>query len=124
QVDNIQAQVNQLVVEGDSSVEAAQARVDAEGKSYPTLKARLDAKETEFSSQLASIEERKADKEEVNQLSSQLAQTAQEVERKRDKNQLIDLNEMTERTLAAIEGGEGTTFNLESIPRNYSVSSI
>jgi glycerophosphoryl diester phosphodiesterase len=53
QVNNIQAQVNQLVVEGDSSVEAAQARVDAEGKSYPTLKARLDAKETEFSSQLA-----------------------------------------------------------------------
>src|SRR5690606_29337488 len=53
QVENIQQQVNQLVVEGDSSVEAAQARVDAEGKSYPTLKARLDAKETEFSSQLA-----------------------------------------------------------------------
>src|SRR5690625_2381594 len=52
QVDNIQAQVNQLVVEGDPSVEAAQARVDAEGKSYPTLKARLDAKETEFSSRL------------------------------------------------------------------------
>src|SRR5690606_35797 len=53
QVENIQQQVNQLVVEGDSSVEAAQARVDAEGKSYPTLKARLDAKETQFSSQLA-----------------------------------------------------------------------
>ena len=53
QVENIQQQVNQLVVEGDSSVEAAQARVDAEGKSYPTLKARLDAKETEFSSRLA-----------------------------------------------------------------------
>src|SRR5690606_38913226 len=55
QVENIQQQVNQLVVEGDSSVEAAQARVDAEGKSFPTLKARLDAKETEFSSQLADI---------------------------------------------------------------------
>src|SRR5690606_12859808 len=53
QVENIQQQVNKLVVEGDSSVEAAQARVDAEGKSFPTLKARLDAKETEFSSQLA-----------------------------------------------------------------------
>lgn len=53
QVENIQQQVNQLVVEGDSSVEAAQARVDAEGKSFPTLKARLDEKETQFSSQLA-----------------------------------------------------------------------
>src|SRR5690606_6972243 len=57
QVENIQQQVNKLVVEGDSSVEAAQARVDAEGKSFPTLKARLDAKETEFSSQLAQIDE-------------------------------------------------------------------
>lgn len=72
QVDNIQAQVNQLVVEGDSSVEAAQARVDAKGKSYPTLKARLDAKETEFSSQLAEAEQniadldqQKADKNEI-----------------------------------------------------------
>lgn len=51
--ESVQAQFNQVVIEGDSSVEAAQARVDAEGKSYPTLKARLDAKETEFSSQLA-----------------------------------------------------------------------
>ena len=53
QVDNIQSQVNQLVVEGDSSVEAAQARVDSEGNTYSTLKERLDDKETEFSSQLA-----------------------------------------------------------------------
>src|SRR5690625_1253854 len=60
QVENIQQQVNQLVVEGDSSVEAAQARVDAEGKSFPTLKARLDEKETQFSSQLAQIDENKA----------------------------------------------------------------
>lgn len=45
QVENIQQQVNQLVVEGDSSVEAAQARVDAEGNVYTTLKERLDAEQ-------------------------------------------------------------------------------
>ena len=53
QVENIQQQVNQLVVEGDSSVEAAQARVDADGNTFTTLKERLDTKETQFASQLA-----------------------------------------------------------------------
>ena len=52
-VDTFQDQINTIVVDGDSSVEAAQARVDAENNTYPTLKARLDSKETEFSSQLA-----------------------------------------------------------------------
>ena|SRR5690554_2348565 len=53
QVENIQQQVNQLVIEGDSSVEAAQARVDADGNTFTTLKERLDTKETQFASQLA-----------------------------------------------------------------------
>jgi glycerophosphoryl diester phosphodiesterase len=77
--ESVQAQLNQAVIEGDSSVEAAQARVDAEGNSYPTLKARLDAKETEFSSRLAQTEqdiielqENKANKTDVN---SRLEQT-------------------------------------------------
>ncbi|MBT2601430.1 MULTISPECIES: hypothetical protein [unclassified Oceanobacillus] len=43
QVNNIQRQVDQIVVEGDSSVEAAQARVDAEGVSHNTLKERNDS---------------------------------------------------------------------------------
>jgi hypothetical protein len=38
----IQAQVDQLVIQGDSSVEAAQARVDADGTTHATLKARCD----------------------------------------------------------------------------------
>lgn len=38
----LQAQVNQLVVSGDSSVEAAQARVKADGTSYTTLRDRLN----------------------------------------------------------------------------------
>jgi hypothetical protein len=40
--DSVQEQFNQVVIEGDSSVEAAQARVDAEGNSFTTLKERLD----------------------------------------------------------------------------------
>lgn len=42
--DSLQEQLNQLVVNGDSSVEAAQARVNADGSiTYTTLKNRLDA---------------------------------------------------------------------------------
>src|SRR5690606_5664490 len=53
-VDNIQSQVDQLVVEGDSSVEAAQARVNADGSvTYTTLKERLDTEYTEITAQLA-----------------------------------------------------------------------
>lgn len=40
--ENIQQQLNTIVVEGDSSVEAAQARVTEKGKEYDTLKDRLD----------------------------------------------------------------------------------
>ncbi|PPA70031.1 hypothetical protein [Jeotgalibacillus proteolyticus] len=40
--DNVQLQFNEVVIDGDSSVEAAQARVDAIGNVNPTLKARLD----------------------------------------------------------------------------------
>lgn len=42
--DGVQEQLNQLVIDGDSSVEAAQARVDEKGQSFPTLKAHLDDK--------------------------------------------------------------------------------
>ena len=57
QVENIQQQVNQLVVEGDSSVEAAQARVDVKGHVYETLKQRLDTEYTEVMSKLVQIEQ-------------------------------------------------------------------
>lgn len=42
QVESIQSQVNQLVVEGDSSVEAAAARVDEKNVTHDTLKERID----------------------------------------------------------------------------------
>lgn len=45
---NIQNQLNELVVAGDSSVESAQARVDISGKTYDTLKERIDFNEREM----------------------------------------------------------------------------
>jgi len=70
--ESTQIQLDTIVIEGDSSVEAAQARVDAEGNTYNTLKERLDEKESGFSSQLAetmievdSLDIYKADKDYV-----------------------------------------------------------
>ncbi len=51
--ESTQTQLDTIVIEGDSSVEAAQARVPVEGEAYPTLKARLDAENAEVTSQLA-----------------------------------------------------------------------
>lgn len=51
--DSVQEQFNQVVIDGDSSVEAAQARVDAKGQSHPTLKARLDDENENVTRQLA-----------------------------------------------------------------------
>lgn len=41
--DSVQEQFNQVVIEGDSSVEAAQARVTADGTSFTTLQERLNS---------------------------------------------------------------------------------
>ena len=51
------------------------------------------------------------------------------LEHKANENEVIkkgqvDLDEMTERTLQAIQGGEGANFNLLSIPRDSSVTEI
>lgn len=81
-VNGFQKQVDTIVVEGDSSVEAAQARIEPDGTINPTLKARLDKKESEFTVKLAekasrekvdSIEVTKAEKTQVDQLSNTMA---------------------------------------------------
>lgn len=53
--ESTQTQLDNIVVSGDSSVEAAQARVEADGTDHTTLKERLDTEHTELSSQLAEI---------------------------------------------------------------------
>lgn len=54
--ENLQAQVDKLVVEGDSSPAAAQAAVGADGTKHSTLKARLDAEQNKVTQQLAEME--------------------------------------------------------------------
>lgn len=49
---NLQAQVDTLVVNGDSSVAAAQAAVDASGFDYKNLKLRLDTEHSQVITQL------------------------------------------------------------------------
>lgn len=51
--ESTQTQLDTIVIEGDSSVEAAQARVDASGNPYTTLKERLDSEHTQVTAQLA-----------------------------------------------------------------------
>lgn len=53
--ESVQEQFNQVVIAGDSSVEAAQARVDAKNQTYPTLKSRIDSFEVSATQQLQQI---------------------------------------------------------------------
>lgn len=54
---SVQEQFNQVVINGDSSVESAQARVNADGSvTYRTLKDRLDTEHNQVTSQLAETE--------------------------------------------------------------------
>lgn len=56
--ESVQAQFNQVVIEGDSSVEAAQARVGSDGTTYETLKERLDAEHEQVNTRLAQNEQK------------------------------------------------------------------
>src|SRR5690606_15681717 len=53
--ESTQTQLDTIVIDGDSSVEAAQARVSAEGTAYTTLKERLDTEYSEVTTQLAQM---------------------------------------------------------------------
>lgn len=97
--ENLQAQVDKLVVEGDSSPAAAQASVGADATVYPTLKARLDAENKSITTQLADTAKRsevqslvvnKAERQEVELLSAKVSEKAKqsdlEIERARISN--------------------------------------
>src|SRR5690625_1757741 len=53
--ESTQTQLDTIVIDGDSSVEAAQARVDEKGVPHPTLKARIDDGMNSVNQQLADI---------------------------------------------------------------------
>lgn len=70
---NLQAQVNQLVVSGDSSPEAAQARVDVNDVAHSTLKSRIDN-----------------DVVKINQkIDSEIGQVAQQLDEKATKEEVV-----------------------------------
>src|SRR5690606_29166411 len=56
QSESTQTQLDTIVINGDSSVEAAQARVSTTGTAYGTLKQRLDSEYQEVTTQLAQSE--------------------------------------------------------------------
>src|SRR5690625_5148969 len=56
--ESTQTQLDTIVVNGDSSVEAAQARVDEKGVPHPTLKARINDGFEKTNQQLRSEERR------------------------------------------------------------------
>ncbi|MGD7007629.1 hypothetical protein [Metabacillus sp. 84] len=61
--DSVQAQLNQIVVEGDSSVEAAQARVGIDGETYSTLKTRIDAENRDAADKIAVLNDKQVSKD-------------------------------------------------------------
>ncbi|WP_373752367.1 hypothetical protein [Jeotgalibaca porci] len=73
--ENTQTQLDTIVIEGDSSVEAAQARVNNSGTAFPTLKQRLDAEHQEVTAQLQQNENNiKTTETEVSNLSSRIGE--------------------------------------------------
>src|SRR5699024_1834208 len=89
--ESTQTQLDTIVIEGDSSVEAAQARVTKDGETYGTLKERLDGEHSEVTQQLAENEQeinKKMDKGTTNISVSQI-----------NKNKgLLDESYFTEKT--------------------------
>ena len=59
--ESTQTQLDTIVIDGDSSVEAAQARVDEKGDPHPTLKARIDDGFEKTNQQLAQTENKLID---------------------------------------------------------------
>jgi hypothetical protein len=94
-------QLETIVIEnGTSDAETLAARTDGNTAQYfPTLGKRLDSHAT------------------------QLADTALKSEA-RLKVEKLALEDMSAETLSAIQGGEGTSFNLLSVPQNESVAPI
>lgn len=84
--DELQTQLNQLVVSGDSSIEAAQARVLGDGTSFETLRDRLNA-----SDQLL------AEKAEKGQITKSDLKTSSDAD-------LLDLNNFNEATRSVLQG--------------------
>lgn len=117
--DNIQAQVNTLVVNGDSSPAAAQAAVDAKGVDKGNLKQRLDDDYNELSSRLANKAEKQYMDEQLG-LKAEKQYTDEQLGLKRNKSDKLhkadydlsqdanhwSINDFDEETRTIIQGLE------------------
>lgn len=109
--ENTQAQLDQIVIEGDSSVEAAQARVDAEGNVFTTLKERLDTKETQFANEIGILSKKSG-------LSKNIMDYGVKNDGSEDASSLI---QQAEDELSALATTLGITVNLEFPAGTYMI---
>jgi hypothetical protein len=103
---DVQTQIDKLVVEGDSSPQAALAAIDAKGVDKGTLKKRLDDDYNELTEQ---ISEKATNSDLTNGLSL-----------KRDKATKLAMEDMDDTVVSAMTGG--ATVNVLSIPQDDSVT--
>src|SRR5690606_36000828 len=108
--ESTQTQLDTIVIDGDSSVEAAQARVSTTGTAYGTLKQRLDTEYEEVTSQLA----QKATKEELN-LKADKQALSQGLATKRDKDVEIGMADLTQEVREAFTGGAVPVVGIDSV---------
>ncbi len=118
-----QEQLNQIVIDGDSSVEAAQARVNADNtKTYDTLKERLDSEYVELSSQLAEIPNQEYITEKVKITDFNAALTS-----KADKNEISTVNDRIDNLIIPLSPENSNvevTDSHVSIARNRTFSTL
>lgn len=98
--ESTQTQLDTIVIEGDSSVEAAQARVDSKGVPHTTLKSRIDNFEVS---------------------------TAQQLAKKADQNQLWNMSNMGQDIKNAMAGDTPVSPDIQSYsisPTDYKLNSV
>src|SRR5690625_411983 len=100
--ESTQTQLDTIVIDGDSSVEAAQARVDEKGEPHPTLKARIDDGMNSVNQQLAE----KAPQEDVDQIDLDLTETIEQTNRL--DNDFARFGEKISDSLPIVGGDLGT----------------
>lgn len=115
--ESTQTQLDTIVIEGDSSVEAAQARVNNSGTAFPTLKQRLDAEHQEVTAQLQQTEQEiDITKSNLNTAQSELDNTKARVTVQENKK--ISQNDVSQEFL---EQFVQNTQEINAIPADYSL---
>src|SRR5690625_2526746 len=90
--ENVQTQLDQAIADGDQLAETQQARVDEDGVAHTTLKERIDLSVTEL-------------KQKDDELTSQLAQTEQQLEKKVGNGVLAEMGDLSQEIKEGMTGG-------------------